>query len=292
MADEKLEVVAEFKDDYSKGAEKAADDTERLDNSLQGLEGSTVEANIAFQTQIQTLEAVSSGYNQVFGGVQDLGIVNEKQIEQMRKIKGGLDLTIGSMKLYTVWTELSNKLTEQQIALMGTAALAIGSVAIAMLAVNAATEEQRAYFSVLTGVTAGLAVSKFMLATAEMSYKSALTLGVGAGAIVAGITYMVSSMNAAKQEAVQVPGAQTDPGEVRRVTRGGFVELHTGDEVSRPAEITEPMPMRGFSGTIILQGVYDLDKRDGLSKVADALDPYLSRQQRRTGTLRPASGGY
>lgn len=294
MPDEELviEIVAE--DDYTDTVKDVRKETDELSDSMEDARASTEEANIAFLAQMQALEGVSSGYNQVFGGVQDLGLVNEQQIEQLRKIKGALDLTIGSLKLYSVAAEHLGKLNVDLLipSLIGTAAAA-GGIAFAMMAANAASEEERLVFAALTGVSFGLAAASFTLAAAQSSVRIAeagILAPVVAAAIVGGLAFALTAIATQREEAMNVgtvPAAQTSPGQARMVDETGLALVHEGEEISRPSSISAPSFGRGGGTTVILQGVYDLSTRGGVESIADRVAPVLrSKDDRRGRTIR------
>lgn len=293
--DEIVKVGMRFEDDYSDGAKKAADAAKDLDQSQKDVEESTLESNIAFLAQMEALDGLTSGYNQVIGGADDLGLVNQEQMEQLRKITGALDLTVGSMKLYTIATSaLADVNTAFLIpSLIGVAAAA-GAIGFALMAASAQSEEARATFSVLTGVATGLAAAQFTLAAAN-AFQSVALAGpaapIVAGLITGGLAAIGTYLATAKEEAItrpedlNIPGAQTEPGEYRVVEQTGRAVIHEDEVIYTPARVTRPQRMGGLgAGTVLIfQGVYDLSSRGGIEKIVDRMSPVFDAKEDRRG---------
>lgn len=122
----------------------------------------------------------------------------------------------------------------------GAALLAVG---FAMSAMQAEDPGTRAMFSVLTGLSVGLAAVEWARAAAHGAANSALTLGLGAAAIAAGIIFIVSTIAAQQREAA--PKVQP----VQGSQFGAFIPAEPGvgrifrvSEGVNP-EIISPVPM-------------------------------------------------
>lgn len=236
MADEREFKVTIVTDDQStKNTQEAARATRNLDKAQRDLKKSTDDTNLAFLAEIEAIDKIHSGMQKIVGAVGELNLVNDKQLKQLRQLAAVLDLVVGSYEILLAVRKLDliDKLTHidltntQTIALGGMAA-AMAGVGFAILAVNAQTDEQRALFSVLTGVTWGLAAAEFALAIAKVTEA---TLGFGTIAAIGLITAALVSITTAVASAEA--SAQTGPGEVKIVTRTGNVTMHEGERVSR-----------------------------------------------------------
>lgn len=292
--DETVQVGMRFEDEYSDGAKRAADAARDLDKTQKDVEESTLESNIAFLAQMEALDGVTSGYNQVIGGADDLGVVNQEQMEQLRKITGALDLTVGSLKLYTIASEaLADVNTALLIpSLLGVAAAA-GAIGFALMASNAQSEEARVTFSVLTGVATGLAAAQFTLAAAN-AFESVALAGpaapIVAGLIAGGLAAIGTYLATAKEESItrpedlSIPGAQTRPGEYRKTEETGLAVIHEDEIIYTPAKVTDPRRMGGLSGPVLIfQGVYDVSSRGGIEKIVDRAVPIIAAHDNRRG---------
>ena len=246
--DKELKVSMEFDDNYTDKVEEAADSTEKLDKSLQDTEESALEANIAFLATMEAIDQVGGSVAKIRAGLEDLGIVTEEQAAALRKIEGAADLFTGTAQLATIATHGWKKATDlQKTSLLGVAAAA-AAAGSAVMAMNAETAEQRALYSTLTGITAGLAIAQFTLALAQ--YSSAVAAAGPAapimaaligGSLIAATTYWASTKAAA--------GAQTGPGEIREaeVMMTGQVEVHQGERMRLTRDGRTPASLRGMA---------------------------------------------
>jgi len=113
--------------------------------------------------------------------------------------------------------------------------LAIAGVAATMGALTAKSDKQRAMFSALTGVTWGLAIANFAAAAGASAYSTAVTFGVAAAAIAAGIYLVSSAINKTKDDArnMQVPHAAVGA----KIEKSGLMVVHEGEMVEPAAKI-------------------------------------------------------
>ena len=101
MADEYvISVVLEGKAGSAKSAIKGAADAE------QELQNKTLQANVAFVTQLARMEALTSGLNQTIGGIDKMtgglertGVLSKEGAEKMRKFTGALQAMAGPMEV-------------------------------------------------------------------------------------------------------------------------------------------------------------------------------------------------
>jgi hypothetical protein len=101
LADEYvISVVLEGKAGSAKSAIKGAADAE------QDLQNKTLQANVAFVTQLARMEALTSGLNQTIGGIDKMtgglertGVISKEGAEQMRKFTGALQAMAGPMEV-------------------------------------------------------------------------------------------------------------------------------------------------------------------------------------------------
>jgi len=285
MADEELIVEARFDDDYTQKAKAATAATHDMADGLNNTQAAAQAANVSFLATMKSLDGLKSGFDANIRGMSELGIIGEDTVMKMRQVSAALDIVTGSTKMAIAAKKMlaTVNFTEVLPSLVAVG-LAAASLAAAYLAVNSASKEQRIVFSALTGVTMGLAVAKFLLATAEISYKTALTAGVAAATIAAGITYAVASMNSAKQSAMDLPAAQTSEGEGRFVRRTGQAVVHEGEVISR-ADVSSPMAAHRHKTqpetTIILTGTHVVTDAIGLRALADTLGRHVTTRQTR-----------
>ena len=101
LADEYvISVVLEGKAGSAKSAIKGAADAE------QELQNKTLQANVAFVTQLARMEALTSGLNQTIGGIDKMtgglertGVLSKEGAEKMRKFTGALQAMAGPMEV-------------------------------------------------------------------------------------------------------------------------------------------------------------------------------------------------
>ena len=257
---------------------------------MEDVERSSAEANLAFIAQMQLLEGLSSGYNQAFQGARDMGLINDDLAEKLIKVKGAMDLTIGTMKIYKTLSEALTLVNFASLipSLIGVA-FAASAVALAYLSVNAETERQRRLFSVLTGVSVGLAAAQFTLAAANASAwitaagpSAPLMAGIIFGSLAAMGTYLASS----RQELFVSPGdltpeGQTSPGTTREIEETGRIVAHRGEFLTRPGSVSPMISTPGRQTgdvTLVLQGVYNLDTVNGLRKISSMMSRGINQQ--------------
>lgn len=245
MADRDVSVRMTFEDEYTDGVKKADDATKDLDSSTEKMTEANLEANVQFMATLQGMERFNGGIRKTIQGLNDVGIISEKTRQDLKGVTGGLDVMTGTLQVaYVAMTAWTRATEAQKMAMVGLGAAA-GAVGLAMVAMNATTEKQRVLFSLLTGVTAGLAVAQFTLALAEMSAKVAaagplapIMAALIGGSIVAGATYIAATREQAS--------AQTGLGEAKVVearTTGNFT-IHEGEEavVRRISAAEAPAP--------------------------------------------------
>lgn len=280
MADKDLNVKMKFEDDFTEGAERAEGQAKKLDKSVDDLSESTVEANIQFLATVEAVDKLGGGVAKIRGGLEDLGIVNEETAESLRKVEGAADLMVGSAEIAIVtmhvWKGASDAL---KMSLIGTTFAAMG-VGAAFLAINAQTEETRALFSALTGVSMGLAAAQFTLAAANsIAWVAAnpLLAPVLIGAIAATVAGLATYIAAGRAAA----SAQTAPGEVKvlEVEGTGNVLVHAGEQmiVGRPGP-REGGRRRGreFPVTINFIGVVGTFDQRALDKTEEIIGRVVS----------------
>lgn len=219
---------------------------------------------------------VGGSVAKIRAGLEDLQIVTEEQAEALRKIEGAADLFTGTAQLATGAMHLWKKATDAQKTAMIGLGLATASVGLAMMAMNAQTNEEAALFSTLTGITSGLAIAQFTLALAKYSAAVAgagpaapIMAAVIGGALVAASVYWVSTKDMAS--------AQTGEGQVlnAEVLQTGLVEIHQGEQMSitRGGGVMANLRRTGGGGF-----------RDLNITLVGAFDPMDPRGQRRIAT--------
>jgi hypothetical protein len=223
LADKELSVGLKFEDDYTDGVRDCTEETRALMAETDNLKESTVEANVEFLTQVETLHAVDRSVGQVRRGMNELGLANKEMDTAMRKIEGVSSLVIGSAQLATValkgWTKATDN---QKTAMVGLGLAAVG-VGLAIAATNAQTDQERAYASALTGVVLGLAAAEFTLAAAKAAGWTAAAgpASPAMAATIAGSLVAVSAAMGTYWVAThKTTSAQTEPGQERRFTFG------------------------------------------------------------------------
>lgn len=273
MAEKKLTVEMDFEDKYTDEVRDAADETDKLDRSLQSTEKSSMEANIAFLATVDALDKFGSGVSKIKGGLEDLNVVNEEQAEQLQKVVGAVDIFVGSAEIAVIGMAAWTRATEAQKTAMIGLGLASASAGLAIAAVNAQTKEGKAILSAMTGVTTGLAIAQFTLALATASQRVAAAgpaAPVVAGLIGGGLVAVGTYWAAIKSQA----GAQTAPGEERvfEADTGGVIEIHGGETARITREGRTSPALRQREGVPAI-GTFNLT-------LVSAIDPFNPAGQR------------
>jgi hypothetical protein len=245
MADEEVKVKLTLEDDFSDEAERAADATQHLDKGMDQLKQSTTEANVAFLTTLETIDKFGSSVSQLRGGLQDTGLVSDETAQSLLKVQGAVDILVGATQMYLTVGQMFKVLNLDITRTLKGVGFAAGAVATAYMAINAHSDEERAIFSTLTGITTALAAANFLLADAKLAatlagYGPAAPFVAAAivGAVAAGATYFASLK----------ASAQTDVGEVRTVEKEGIIYAHQGETIGRVSE-----PQQAGFGTVQVQ---------------------------------------
>lgn len=157
--------------------------------------------------------------------------------------------------------------------------LAVAGVAAAYGALTAKSAEQRALFSVLTGVTWGLAIAQFALAAGASAAQSALTAGIAAGAIAAGIYMTSEAINKTKNEALNTPIPEAAVG--AKIENSGLVKVHAGEVIIPAADVrrlnTDDKMNISEGGTtynITVNAGFGSDGKDIARKIIETLKMY------------------
>lgn len=275
MADDKeVKVKLTLEDEYSDKVEQATDKTEKLDGATKQLEGSTLEENVAFLTTIETLDRFSGSISKLRGGLQDTGLVSDDTAKQLQKVQGAVDMVVGSAEILVMLQKVLNAemlknitITRTQALAMGTLAASAGAVGFAYAAINAGSKEEKALFSALTGITAGLAAAQFTLAMAKFSEAVAgwgplapVIAGIIMASIAGGATYLASLK----------ASAQTEEGEMRTVEQTGMVLVHQGEVIGRVSEPAQA-PAGGTIQVVINGHLKPIDSQELADHIAKAI---------------------
>jgi len=233
MADKEVKVKLTLQDDYTDKANQASGATEDLKESTESLTNAQMAENVAFIANIEALDRFGGAISKFRGGLSATGLVSQDTAEKLAKVQGAIDMVAGAGQMYLVIARQMANATQAQIAAYTGLAVAAGGVALAYMAINAKSKEQRALLSVLTGATLGLAAAKWTQAAAEFSAQVAswgpaapIIAGILTAAIGGGLTYLASLK----------ASAQTEPGEVRTVEKTGVVLVHEGEQIGRVSE--------------------------------------------------------
>ena len=240
MADKEVSVKLTLDDELSDGMDKATQSTERLNKSVESLKDSSIETNVAFMANLETLDRFGGSIAKIRGGLQDTGIVSAETAEQLMKVQGAVDLIVGSSEILIVVQRTLQKTTQTQALAMGTLAAAAGGVAAAYMAINARSEQERELFAALTGVSLGLAAAQFTLALAK--YSAAVADAGPLAPVVAGIITASLAAGAVYFASLKA-SAETEPGEIRVVEKTGVALVHEGETIGRVSEPIRPATM-------------------------------------------------
>lgn len=258
-----------FNDEYTDGVKEAKQSTDRLDKSLEDVGETSAEANLRFLATMEAIDKVGGAVSKIRGGLEDLGIVSEETAKQLRKIEGAADLVVGSAQIAIVGMEAWTRATDNQRTAMIGLAFAAAAVGSAMAAMNAQSEEERAVFSTLTGITAGLAAAEFTLAAAKAAQWTASSgplAPVTAAAIAAGL------VGAAAAIATYIAASRNDSESVR---------MQTGPGVIKEAEV---LSTGQIADGLIVDAGEDVTVRASRPTVPDAI------LREKTGGSAPAIG--
>lgn len=290
-----VKATLKFEDEYTEGVKQASKETDRMDKSLEDVQESSLEANIAFMATLDAVDKLGGGVAKIRGGLEDLGIVNEQTAETLRKVEGAADLVVGTAEIAIVTMAGWTRATEgQRNALLGLGAAA-AAAGLAFAAVNAETEEAKAVYSALTGVAAGLAAAEFTLAAAKMAgwvagagplspAMAAVIAGALVAASAAAATYWASTKETASAqmgEGQEKVFMVEEGGDVRprrfAIDQTGEIQLHAGEEATitrrgAPAEVSPiEQPRAPLIGVVNFNGWFSpLDPR-GQRRAAEAL---------------------
>jgi hypothetical protein len=233
---------------------------------------------------VEAIDAWGGGVSKIRGGLEDLGIVSEETANKLRKVEGAADIMVGSAQISIVALEAWKRATDAQKFAMIELGLVTAAVWAAYGAFTAQSNAQRIAFSLLTGITAGLAAAKFTLALAEASAAIAaagpaapIVAGLIGGGLAAGAVYWAATK--AKAE------GQTAIGEEREfeVRQSGIVEVHQGERMrlSREGEgaanLGRPRRGSGANINVTLVGNFNLNDPVGVRRTGEQLGDYLDR---------------
>lgn len=285
--DDRVDVGFGFSDDYTAGVKEAKKETEEMNETLRETKDSSDDANLSFLATKEAVDAVGGSFAKIRAGAEDLNIVTEEQAEILRKVEGVADLFTGTAELalgtMKLWTQAT---VAQRNAMIGLGA-AVGAAGLAFAAVNAESASARAHYSVLTGVTTGLALAEFTLAAAKMSswvagagpLAPAMAALIG-GALAASATYIASTRASV---GLQTGRDQTVEAEVNAT---GDVRLHQGERIIVTREGGVPAELSALAGRaplinhfhMTLVGQYNLGNPAGLRQTSEQIGRDVARQ--------------
>lgn len=262
MADKKVEVEFELKDEYTAKAEKIEESNKKIEKSFERVGESTLEANVKFMTTIESIDRFGTSIQQLRGGLEDTGLVSEEQAKQLQKITGVADILVSTTNILIISQKALKSITMENIKTLGTLGAVAGSLAFAYMAVTSKSKEEKEIFSALTGITTALATAQFALSLAKMAGWGPLApiiITAVVGSMAAAMTYFMSMAHAS---------AQTNEDEYRIIEKTGIILAHEGEVIGR-VSAPKKAPQENKNINIYINAVLN-DSPDNIArKIAD-----------------------
>lgn len=197
-----------------------------------------------------SLFVMNISMNQLVGSLKPFVKGNKEAEKALNDLSAALNFSIAPLQAYMAVMQISTNLAQsQKIAFLGVAA-SLGAVFFMYEALTAQSKPLRAAYAAIATVLTIVAIAQWAFATGLATTETLMGNLAAFGAVAAGL-----AATAAVVGWVSAPGAQTQPGQRKKVTRGGLAEIHEG-EIWRPTEedkegggITIVLP-RGYRGTV------------------------------------------
>jgi hypothetical protein len=186
--------------------------------------------------------------NQLVSAIKPLVKGNEAATQAITDFQAMLNLALGPMQFYLALLQIQEALQIKAAASAKLFGAALGAAFFLLLAIRQKSPAIRAALGAIAGAMAAMAVVSFSTALANTILAGTLSTLVSAVGGPIGLAIGLAAAGAAIAVVggwiAQAKSAQTQPGQMKRFTRGGLAEVHEG-EIFRP---TGAMDREGAGG--------------------------------------------